>query len=199
MSSNISNVSIRFQIIGGEDNENVRNVNRVPSIFDENTSIEISGGSFHNPFVSFLEHLNNNIEPTNNPPRSFFGGMFDLITEFFPLEHTDRTEFPMDNLFTQFVNMTLNQEQPQPETATEEMIRELGSYRRIKDNDKLLEEECSICTSKYQKNEGIRELPCKHYFHKRCVDKWLKTGGLSCPYCRKNPFENKTNEINETN
>ncbi|CAM8991596.1 unnamed protein product [Rhodiola kirilowii] len=44
-------------------------------------------------------------------------------------------------------------------------------------------EECAICLEEYENQDQVREMPCKHKFHKRCVDKWLKMNG-SCPICR---------------
>ncbi len=50
---------------------------------------------------------------------------------------------------------------------------------------------CSICCDVVKCNEFVRKLPCKHKFHKKCVDKWLKTllkksENTNCPLCRKN-------------
>jgi hypothetical protein len=42
---------------------------------------------------------------------------------------------------------------------------------------------CCICLAKYTNNEELRELPCSHFFHKECVDKWLKINAL-CPLCK---------------
>lgn len=42
---------------------------------------------------------------------------------------------------------------------------------------------CCICLAKYANNEELRELPCSHFFHKECVDKWLKINAL-CPLCK---------------
>ncbi|KAL3650866.1 hypothetical protein CASFOL_007269 [Castilleja foliolosa] len=42
---------------------------------------------------------------------------------------------------------------------------------------------CCICLSKYVNNDELRELPCSHFFHKDCVDKWLKINA-SCPLCK---------------
>jgi hypothetical protein len=55
---------------------------------------------------------------------------------------------------------------------------------KIKKCDIILQETCFICMENYLCNEYKRELPsCKHYFHKKCIDKWLKTKA-SCPVCR---------------
>ena len=42
---------------------------------------------------------------------------------------------------------------------------------------------CCICLANYVNNDELRELPCAHYFHMECVDKWLKTNAL-CPLCK---------------
>ncbi|KAK1305760.1 E3 ubiquitin-protein ligase [Acorus calamus] len=42
---------------------------------------------------------------------------------------------------------------------------------------------CCICLAKYADNEELRELPCAHFFHMECVDKWLKINAL-CPLCK---------------
>lgn len=42
---------------------------------------------------------------------------------------------------------------------------------------------CCICLAKYVHNDELRELPCSHFFHKDCVDKWLKINAL-CPLCK---------------
>ena len=33
--------------------------------------------------------------------------------------------------------------------------------------------ECSICLATFKDGDELRELPCKHIFHKRCIDDWL--------------------------
>ncbi|KAI3714729.1 hypothetical protein L6452_21688 [Arctium lappa] len=42
---------------------------------------------------------------------------------------------------------------------------------------------CCICLAKYADNDLLRELPCTHFFHIECVDKWLKINA-SCPLCK---------------
>ncbi|KAG0311029.1 hypothetical protein BGZ99_010421 [Dissophora globulifera] len=41
---------------------------------------------------------------------------------------------------------------------------------------------CSICLCDYEDLEELRHLPCDHYFHKECVDEWLKLK-RTCPLC----------------
>ena len=45
------------------------------------------------------------------------------------------------------------------------------------------EVKCVVCLSMYEKNEGLRRLPCGHCFHSDCVGQWLM-GKDFCPYCR---------------
>lgn len=39
---------------------------------------------------------------------------------------------------------------------------------------------CTICIEQLQDGEKIRQLPCRHCFHKGCVDSWL-TRSATCP------------------
>ena len=68
-----------------------------------------------------------------------------------------------------------------------QFIKELDVYQ-YKNKDKfdssLIEEECSICLSKYKITDMLKILPCKHGFHKKCIKKWLsKDEHNSCPLC----------------
>lgn len=42
---------------------------------------------------------------------------------------------------------------------------------------------CCICLAKFVDNDELRELPCTHFFHMECVDKWLRINA-SCPLCK---------------
>jgi E3 ubiquitin-protein ligase RNF13 len=37
----------------------------------------------------------------------------------------------------------------------------------------------------FVENEKLRELPCKHAFHSRCIDPWLLKNKKSCPLCKR--------------
>lgn len=54
------------------------------------------------------------------------------------------------------------------------------------DKERIISSEdavCSICLAEYVENDDLRELPCQHFFHTKCVDKWLKINAL-CPLCK---------------
>ena len=42
---------------------------------------------------------------------------------------------------------------------------------------------CMICLDDFQKKDTLRQLPCGHVFHKKCIDKWLSSNN-QCPHCR---------------
>ncbi|GAV74844.1 zf-RING_2 domain-containing protein [Cephalotus follicularis] len=57
---------------------------------------------------------------------------------------------------------------------------------------------CCICLAKYSNNDELRELPCSHFFHKECVDKWLKISAL-CPLCKSEVGESVLGALSGTN
>jgi hypothetical protein len=70
--------------------------------------------------------------------------------------------------------------------SCKEINEKIGKSEKIKKNDIIIDENCLICMEKYKIQEFKRLLPkCKHFFHKKCIDKWLKKNA-SCPICRDN-------------
>ena len=61
-------------------------------------------------------------------------------------------------------------------------------------------EECVVCLGEYAAGQELRELPCKHFFHRECIDEWLLGRGRSlstpddlrrlpsCPMCKAVPL-----------
>ncbi|KAA8527091.1 hypothetical protein F0562_008680 [Nyssa sinensis] len=76
--------------------------------------------------------------------------------------------------------------------ASDGQISNLPSWR-YKEVDTNLElgksaldnenQECCICLAKYREKEEIRQLPCSHIFHLKCVDQWLRIISC-CPLCK---------------
>ena len=42
---------------------------------------------------------------------------------------------------------------------------------------------CLVCLSDYEADEEVRTMPCLHFFHTVCIDKWLSKS-ISCPICK---------------
>ena len=63
-------------------------------------------------------------------------------------------------------------------------IKQIGPYKKIKENDVLLNNQCPICIENFCCGEYQRTLNCSHSFHKKCIDKWFKKDKNDCPMCR---------------
>ncbi|KAL2332798.1 hypothetical protein Fmac_014011 [Flemingia macrophylla] len=44
---------------------------------------------------------------------------------------------------------------------------------------------CRVCLCEFEEGEKLRELKCRHMFHKDCLDTWLQQCFGTCPLCRK--------------
>lgn len=44
---------------------------------------------------------------------------------------------------------------------------------------------CPVCLCEFTKGEKLKSLPCVHFYHKECIDRWLMVGN-SCPLCKAN-------------
>eukprot|EP01063_Lacrimia_lanifica_P015365 TRINITY_DN22154_c0_g1_i1.p2 TRINITY_DN22154_c0_g1~~TRINITY_DN22154_c0_g1_i1.p2 ORF type:complete len:213 (+),score=35.20 TRINITY_DN22154_c0_g1_i1:92-730(+) len=43
-------------------------------------------------------------------------------------------------------------------------------------------EECPLCLETYEADDKMRTLGCSHFFHRSCIDEWLRRAG-TCPVC----------------
>ncbi|KAJ1729947.1 hypothetical protein LPJ61_003273, partial [Coemansia biformis] len=79
--------------------------------------------------------------------------------------------------------------EPTPAPAVEALQQQLadiivrsgcGSYSFTE------ETQCAICLDGYVHNESLRLLPCRHAFHRECVDAWLLSDNTTahCPVCK---------------
>uniref|UniRef100_A0A3B3U4C9 RING finger protein 150 n=1 Tax=Poecilia latipinna TaxID=48699 RepID=A0A3B3U4C9_9TELE len=60
--------------------------------------------------------------------------------------------------------------------------------RTIRKGDQETEadfDNCAVCIEGYRPNDVVRILPCRHLFHKSCVDPWL-LDHRTCPMCKMN-------------
>mmetsp|Transcript_4621 Transcript_4621/g.11848 ORF Transcript_4621/g.11848 Transcript_4621/m.11848 type:complete len:84 (-) Transcript_4621:55-306(-) len=45
------------------------------------------------------------------------------------------------------------------------------------------ETDCSICMEAYSGEDVLRTLPCFHFYHQQCIDRWLASSQV-CPICK---------------
>jgi len=61
-------------------------------------------------------------------------------------------------------------------------------FQREKAQSAPHNESCAICLDDFKVDEELRLLPCKHAFHKACVDPWLAKSSELCPMCKQSIF-----------
>ncbi|KAM9717591.1 LOW QUALITY PROTEIN: RING finger protein 150-like [Menidia menidia] len=62
------------------------------------------------------------------------------------------------------------------------------AVRTVRRGDRETEpdfDNCAVCIEGYRPNDVLRLLPCRHVFHKGCVDPWL-LDHRTCPMCKMN-------------
>lgn len=64
-------------------------------------------------------------------------------------------------------------------------------------NSQECEETCAVCLENYKDGETLRILPCKHEFHKTCIDPWL-LNHRTCPMCKSNILKSLGVDMPET-
>jgi hypothetical protein len=58
---------------------------------------------------------------------------------------------------------------------------------------------CAVCLIEYEAGDELRFLPCKHHFHKACIDPWLHKN-KTCATCRQDidPSPHPSPEMKES-
>jgi Ring finger domain len=69
-----------------------------------------------------------------------------------------------------------------------DQIKNIGKYKKIKNDAEICETVCPICLEQFKENEFYRKLDCSHCFHKRCIDRWFRKDHSDCPMCRTKVF-----------
>jgi hypothetical protein len=89
----------------------------------------------------------------------------------------------LGQLMNQIINTT-NVNQPQEDinvTMDKEDINNLEILRYNEEEDS----NCSICLMDLVKDDYYYKINCGHFFHRKCLEKWLEEYNYVCPVCRK--------------
>lgn len=137
-----------------------------------------------NDLLSFF-----NLQPTRNTDNltsRFFTRTYDYNTS------TDPDSSFVNLLMTTFLT-TPNSTAVNPSRITPLLLEANSRIFTYTGNIDLDSATCSICAQEWQHGEELRKLSvCRHYFHKSCVDTWLRDHD-TCPLCRTNILSANTN------
>jgi len=154
------------------------------SIIDKNeVYISMSGNNINDVIINdsflniideiFKNEYNNEYIVNNNNNNIVYHIYYDIIDSDSDNEEENINNNDNEEEFDYFINC-------------KEINNKVCKPVRIKENDDLIinKECCNICCEDYITGQYKRTLPaCKHIFHKKCVDKWLKSKS-NCPICR---------------
>ncbi|GAA0167114.1 ubiquitin-protein ligase [Lithospermum erythrorhizon] len=147
-------------------------------------------------YLPFILAFTNNDENNSNPIQDSPNHNQDRIILINPVTQDtivieSSSSMNLDSLFNDFFN---NQDGQPP--ASKSSIEAMQSLETNEFNTKG---ECVVCLEEWKVGQMAKEMPCKHRFHRECIEKWLEIHG-TCPVCRYNmPVEddqdwNKKNE-----
>ncbi|KAJ2400663.1 hypothetical protein GGI23_001892 [Coemansia sp. RSA 2559] len=86
----------------------------------------------------------------------------------------------LDDIITNLMDQAPSANSQPP--ASDDSIAKLPQ-RTITADEASAKLDCGICMDEYKAEEVVVELPCKHVYHKDCIEHWLKMNG-TCPICR---------------
>lgn len=62
-------------------------------------------------------------------------------------------------------------------------------YKKYSENT-FINDTCAICLEKFTNNDLISDIRCKHAFHKKCINTWIKEKN-NCPLCKRDLINKK--------
>lgn len=151
---------------------------RIPSIYRN----QVQG-------TQIVQEPSLNVQGRNHVQQSMYQDYMS-VRNIFNMSPTDLME--MTSTMNPFMNLVLEQMIPLLQegeledvkiTISQEDFDKLKHYQY--DKDVHVSNECYICMDAYEQGCELVEIPCNHYFHKDCIQKWLTTEKVTCPVCRK--------------
>ena len=130
-----------------------------------------------------IEEEDNYISTFNIPPRreieqQFMNNMMQLL--FQNNSGFNNQNMNMNNI-TNVLQESFNQKNKYKKITSKKGLNQL---KKIKYSNAMDQKECPIFMTKFQEEEEITQLPCKHLFNSMAIEKWLKEEQHMCPVCR---------------
>ncbi len=170
-------------ISNGNDNGNISNGNDNGNI--SNGLVLEGGGPAGNAMLVSIGYSGSNAQNANLLPQmnSFINSINNLVSS--SLQNLANTNMANTNIdipeTTNDVNIV----------CTKQELKSLKKclYRNI---EKKLTDTCNICLEDFKANSRLTILNCKHYYHTRCINHWLKNSVI-CPVCKEPTAKGKSN------
>lgn len=86
---------------------------------------------------------------------------------------------PEETIESALSEYTVNFDVPSSTKVMTKSELKMLKKKRVKQSNS----ECAICHDQFALDEIIRILPCKHFFHYRCLKRWFHSSN-NCPLCR---------------
>ncbi|XP_052429591.1 RING finger protein 148 [Carassius gibelio] len=92
-------------------------------------------------------------------------------------------------------NQQLKKQEMEMKRENEKAIAKL-EVQTLRTGDPEVESEdviCVVCTESFRHNEKVTVLPCRHFYHKKCIEPWLLEHP-TCPMCKFHILKYKIDE-----
>jgi hypothetical protein len=172
------------------NDENIQNnninqdINRFINIFDNFINNSNNTQNLNNSYLNILNENINIINLLNQINVETTSGNNDL-PDLVPFFGFDDIYIPTSVYYPTSININQNINEDVIVALTEE---EFNKNKSDEYNTLNLEEnkcsECLICMEKFNKEDIVTQIKCKHIFHKICIKPWLCEQSNKCPICR---------------
>ena len=90
---------------------------------------------------------------------------------------------PPNNDNNNNINIVLNDIHHNEERKT--LLQFIPKYTINKLNENI-DYDCPICLKHQNDSDKSVMFICKHYYHKKCIIRWIRSGNNTCPVCKEN-------------
>ncbi|XP_016113688.1 E3 ubiquitin-protein ligase RNF133-like [Sinocyclocheilus grahami] len=132
-----------------------------------------------------------------NPRGLWYSSTWAYSLSFTFIGVTTITMFYFAFLFIKrmYRNQQLRKQEMEMKRENEKAIAKL-EVRTLRTGDLEVESEdvsCVVCTDSFKHNEKVTVLPCRHLYHKKCIEPWLLEHP-TCPMCKFHILKYKIDE-----
>lgn len=174
--------------------KNSQNKNNL-KIFDKGVNNSINQEEESKSYPNLCNsNNNNNLNKKKKRQNDTLNNIMNLLSHTEPMTRNEMNGMSLlmnrlenNNNFYHNNNYSDNNEKKKFENLRKQLILELDEfqYKNINKfiNKNSFDDSCSICLEKYKITDIIKELPCQHFFHKKCLLQWLNKSDF-CPLCK---------------